>query len=49
LQSSLTAEPFYTALGYQVEARGEHVLTADVRMAAIKMRKVLAGPTLQDF
>lgn len=26
LDSSVTAEPFYAALGYQVRARGEHVL-----------------------
>lgn len=39
LQSSLTAEPFYTALGYVVEERGEHVLGAGVPMAAVKMRK----------
>jgi putative acetyltransferase len=42
LESSLTAEPFYEALGYRVEERGEHVLGSGVAMAAIKMRKQLA-------
>ena len=41
LESSLTAEPFYTALGYVVEQRGELVLGSGVAMAAIKMRKQL--------
>ena len=42
LESSLSAEPFYEALGYRVEERGEHVLGSGVAMAAIKMRKQLA-------
>jgi putative acetyltransferase len=41
LESSTTAEPFYSALGYQVESRGEFFLTPDVAMAAVKMRKRL--------
>ena len=41
VESSLTAEPFYTALGYVVEERGQHVLGSGVPMAAIKMRKQL--------
>jgi putative acetyltransferase len=42
LESSLTAEPFYTALGYQVETRGELAISPGVQMAAVKMRKQLA-------
>lgn len=41
LESSLTAEPFYAALGYKAEERGELVLASGVPMAAIKMRKQL--------
>jgi putative acetyltransferase len=41
LLSSLTAEPFYRALGYEVEGRVEHVLGSGGRMAAVKMRKTL--------
>jgi putative acetyltransferase len=41
LLSSLTAEPFYRALGYEVEDRVEHVLGSGDRMAAVKMRKGL--------
>jgi putative acetyltransferase len=41
LHSSLTAEPFYRALGYVVEDRIEHVLGSGKRMAAVKMRKSL--------
>jgi putative acetyltransferase len=41
LESSITAEPFYSALGYQVEGRGEHLLSSGVPMAAVKMRKRL--------
>ena len=37
LESSLTAEPFYAALGYQVEERGELILASGVPMAAIMM------------
>jgi putative acetyltransferase len=39
LESSLTAEPFYAALGYRVEERGELVLASGVSMAAIRMSK----------
>jgi putative acetyltransferase len=42
LESSLTAEPFYAALGYRVEARGELMIAAGVPMAAITMSKRLA-------
>ena len=42
LESSITAEPFYAALGYEVESRGEHVLAPGVSMAAVRMRKRLA-------
>jgi putative acetyltransferase len=42
LESSITAERFYSALGYQVESRGELVLAPGVPMAAVKMRKRLA-------
>jgi putative acetyltransferase len=41
LESSITAEPFYSALGYRVESRGEHFLSPGVTMAAVKMRKRL--------
>ena len=41
LESSITAEPFYSALGYQVESRSEHLLSPGVPMAAVKMRKRL--------
>ena len=41
LESSVTAEPFYTALGYRVEKRGEHRIAPGVTMAAITMRKEL--------
>jgi putative acetyltransferase len=41
LMSSLTAEPFYRALGYEAEGRVEHVLSSGARMAAVKMRKTL--------
>jgi len=42
LESSTTAEPFYAALGYRVESRGELLLSAGVLMAAVKMRKRLS-------
>src|SRR5581483_4107771 len=32
LESSVTAEPFYTALGYRVEKRGEHAIGPTVKM-----------------
>jgi putative acetyltransferase len=41
LESSITAEPFYAALGYQVASRGEVFLSPGVPMAAVKMRKRL--------
>jgi len=41
LDSSITAEPFYSALGYHVESRGEFLISPDVPMAAVKMRKNL--------
>jgi putative acetyltransferase len=41
LESSVTAEPFYTALGYRVEKCGEHRIAPGVSMAAITMRKEL--------
>jgi hypothetical protein len=41
LEASVNAEPFYTALGYRVEERGEHRIGPDVSMAAVKMRKAL--------
>jgi putative acetyltransferase len=42
LESSLTAEPFYAALGYRVEARGALMIAPGVPMAAITMSKRLA-------
>jgi len=42
LVSSLTAEPFYRALGYEVGESVEHVLRSGSDMAAIKMRKTFA-------
>ena len=41
LESSLTAEPFYGALGYDIVERTEHVLRSGVAMAAVRMMKVL--------
>jgi putative acetyltransferase len=41
LESSITAEPFYSALGYEVESRGQLLLSAEVPMASVKMRKRL--------
>jgi putative acetyltransferase len=43
LDASLTAEPFYAALGYEVLGRGEHVLGAGSRMACVKMGKALSA------
>jgi hypothetical protein len=42
LESSLTAEPFYQALGYRIEARGELMIASGVPMAAITMSKRIA-------
>ncbi len=41
LESSLTAEPFYSALGYRTESRGELLLAPGVPMVAVTMRKQL--------
>jgi putative acetyltransferase len=41
LESSVTAEPFYLAMGYAVVDRGELMIGVGVRMAAVKMRKPL--------
>lgn len=43
LESSLTAEPFYASLGYEVVQRGELTIAPGVRMASIKMRKALVS------
>ncbi len=43
LESSINAEPFYAALGYRLEKRGEHLVAPGVPMAAIKMRKELSN------
>jgi putative acetyltransferase len=42
LDVTITAEPFYAALGYSTWARGEHVLSDGQRMACVRMRKSLA-------
>ena len=42
VDSSLTAFPFYKALGYEVLRRGEHILSSSAAMAAVIMRKRLA-------
>lgn len=44
MDSSLTAEPFYKALGYEVLEYGEHVLRSGHPMACVKMRKSLRLP-----
>jgi putative acetyltransferase len=41
LVSSITAEPFYASLGYEMLERSEHVLNTGGRMACVKMRKEL--------
>ena len=41
LASSLTAQAFYSALGYKVLEHGEHVLRSGARMACVRMRKEL--------
>lgn len=43
LISSLTAEPFYRALGYEVEDRVDHVLGSGGRMSAVRMRKKIGA------
>ena len=40
--SSITAVPFYSALGYEIIEHGEHMLRTGRRMACVKMRKNLA-------
>jgi putative acetyltransferase len=42
LYASVNAESFYATFGYGVITRGEHVLRSGERMAAVKMRKILA-------
>jgi putative acetyltransferase len=42
LDASITSEPFYKALGYEVRERGEHVLGSGQRMACVKMHKHLS-------
>lgn len=41
LEASVTAEPFYQALGYHIENRHEFVLREGLPMAAVQMRKKL--------
>jgi putative acetyltransferase len=41
LDSSLTAEPFYHAMGYQSDERSEHRLRSGRMMACVKMHKNL--------
>jgi putative acetyltransferase len=41
MDSSVTAEPFYAALGYDVRQRGEHILGSGRRMPCVKMHKTL--------
>ena len=41
LESSLTAQPFYEAMGYKLIEMGEHLLGAGLPMACAKMRKDL--------
>lgn len=43
LDSSVTAEPFYEAYGYDAREHGEHVLPSGQRMACVKMRKALVS------
>jgi putative acetyltransferase len=45
LESSLTAEPFYAALGYRVESRGELMIAPGVPMDAMTMSKRLTADT----
>lgn len=44
MDSSVTAEPFYKAMGYEVIEYGEHILSSGGRMACVKMRKSLRSP-----
>jgi len=41
LESSVTAERFYAALGYRVAKRGQRAIAPGVKMAAITMLKEL--------
>jgi putative acetyltransferase len=41
LDSSLTAEPFYSAHGYQTDERSDHRLRSGKLMACVKMHKIL--------
>lgn len=41
MDSSVTAEPFYKALGYEVLEYGQHILRSGHSMACVKMRKFL--------
>ncbi len=41
MDSSITAEPFYRALGYEVRERGQHKLASGQSMACVKMGKRL--------
>jgi putative acetyltransferase len=43
LDSSITAEPFYIMLGYEVRERGQHILGSGQPMACVKMRKELGS------
>lgn len=43
LDSSLTAERFYRSHGYVVVGREQHMLSGEVPMACVKMRKDLAA------
>jgi putative acetyltransferase len=40
--SSLNAQPFYAAHGYEVQARGVHILAGGRPMACMRMRKYFA-------
>lgn len=42
LTSSITAEPFYAALGYQILGHGRHTLNSGQVMACVRMRRDLA-------
>jgi putative acetyltransferase len=44
LVSSITAEPFYAVLGYDVVERGEHILSSGVPMRCVKMCKSFPPP-----
>jgi putative acetyltransferase len=48
LESSVNAEPFYAALGYHVERRGELRIAQGVAMAAVTMRKELSSRRVRE-